>query len=432
MLATWLVLIWSRTFIGIANGCDTSVFNILGTSVLVLFCTFLCGCNLFLWDDELCFFYTEGESKTFVQASQGEDSEEEETDFQDDLVWMLRGKTVMYSSGLRNSLCIVLALAVFCLFSFVMADRGGWLDLFNDSTYMQIGWWCINKKYIYEVLILIVFPAWSTFILRRVKESAFATSAVCSGVIQILALTMIGFLLYMRKPNMWLVEMAVVNVITLILAVRGYVWKDIKRKGNAVALLILYALLWIAFISLFYHGEQSVAEFMGFSDTTLMNSYFSNVNKILENAPFVGQSTVLLNDPYVLAFVKGSHYLLLSILFYGGWIPAILLIFVETIFIVATAGVVVQNKRHNGRDVLLDIIWLGLFIRVAAGIPYSFGVPIPILLPFTGSVGIIADSICMGMLIMGFIDSKSSEWLGLFEEDFLDDWEEEEYEEGDD
>ena len=46
----------------------------------------------------------------------------------------------------------------------------------------------------------------------------------------------------------------------------------------------------------------------------------------------------------------------------------------------------------DGRDIMLCMAWVSLAIRVVAGTLYSFGVPIPILLPFTGKVGIIADT----------------------------------------
>ena len=181
--------------------------------------------------------------------------------------------------------------------------------------------------------MLIIFPAWSTFILRKVKESSFSIRVVVSGSVQILTLTLIGFLLYMRRPNIWIVELAVVNVLTLILAVRSYIWKAVKKKGNIVALLVLYVFVWIALLFTFYHNGQSVYDYMGFSDINSLNGYFVNVRKIFENASFIGQSAVLIKDPYVLEFLEGSHYLLPSILFYLGWLPAILLMVVEVVFI---------------------------------------------------------------------------------------------------
>ncbi|MCI5509633.1 MAG: hypothetical protein MR436_04150 [Eubacterium sp.] len=132
--------------------------------------------------------------------------------------------------------------------------------------------------------------------------------------------------------------------------------------------------------------------------------------------------------------MKDSHYLIPCVLFYGGWLPVIVLIFVEVIFIVALAGVLIQAREHDGRDIMLDIIWVGFLIRVISGLLYSFGIPTPILLPFSGTTGIITDSICMGMLLIGYLNRKLKLWCDLYEfcdlyEDDFEDWEDDEYEE---
>ena len=75
---------------------------------------------------------------------------------------------------------------------------------------------------------------------------------------------------------------------------------------------------------------------------------------------------------------------------------------------------------------MLDMVWVGFLIRVTAGILYSFGVPIPIALPFSGNAGIVTDSICMGFLLMGYINKKFNQWCVLEDDDFPEDWEEEE------
>lgn len=462
MLVTWLVLIWSRTFVGMANGCGITTFEILGKCVLTVALTFVWGCGLYAWDDKTGFFYKEDGTDRFTHISEKVDSddtdagetnsaetedgeevgvseeqagcEDEESDTVESLFMQLLEMEnghhkLVHSSGLRNSLCVVLTLTVISLLSFALSGWMDWLDLFSDNTYMQIGWFCVNKRYVYDVLVVIIFPLWTTFIIRKMKESEFTASTVFSGSMQILALTLIGFLLYMGRPKIWLIEMAVLNEITLILAIRGYAWKNIRKKGNTVAFLIMYGLFWIALISIFYHSGQSVACFMGFTDTTQETSYFTNVHKIAENASFFGgQSSTLLNDPYVVSFMKDSHYLIPSVLFYGGWLPTILLMLMEFIFIVVLAGVLVQAREHDGRDVMLDMIWIGFLIRVGVGFLYSFGVPIPILLPFTGTTGIFTDSICMGVLLMGYVNTKWNIWCESWEEDFLENWEHDEYE----
>lgn len=108
---------------------------------------------------------------------------------------------------------------------------------------------------------------------------------------------------------------------------------------------------------------------------------------------------------------------MLAALFYGGWCSAIALIIVEIIFVMAAAAVLTRSKRKDGRDIMLCMAWVSLAIRVVAGTLYSFGVPIPILLPFTGKVGIIADTMSMGLLIVSCMVNKSNAWFALDEED---------------
>lgn len=410
MLVTWLFLIWMRTFTGIVNGdSEISVFGVLRTSALTLFVTFICGWNMYVWDDEIKFFYKERNGS--------------------------QGRTVIQSPGLRKSMLVVLALAVVCLFSFASIGWGGCIDLFSDSNDIAFGWWTINKKYIYDVLILVVFPVWSTFIIRKISESRCSVGAVASGLIQILALTMMEFLLYMGFSNIWLAEMAFMNTLTLILAVRGYLWKNIPKKGNAIALIIGYALFWFMLLLRSTYNGQILAGFLGGQnvfDPLIPGSYISNVNKILKNASFAGPSLFLIKDPYVLDFMRGRNNPLLAALFYGGWCSAITLIIVEIIFVMAAAAVLTHNKRKDGRDIMFCMAWVSLMIRVAAGTLYSFGVPIPILLPFTGKVGIIADSMSMGLLIVSYMANKFNTWFEITGEEISEDWDEEdEYEEDD-
>lgn len=418
MLAAWLLLLWARTFTGIANGdCEVAVFGVLAVSVMALLGTCIGGYCLFALGDAYKLFYEEDKSRE--EISEWEDEEE----------------AVMQSPGLRKSLLVVLVLAVFCLFSFASAEWNGNWDLFRDSTYMELGWWAfdVNKKYFFDVLVLAVFPVWSTFIIRKISESRCTAGAAASGIVQILALTIMGFLLYMRLSNIWLAEMALLNTLTLILAVRGYLWKNIQKKGNVVALLIGYVLFWVLLFSLFPCQEQTLAGFMGAQDAfdpSISGSYISNVNKILENASFVGQSPVLLRDPYVLEFMRGRNNPLLSALFYGGWCSVIVLLMIEILFVLAAAAVLIRNKRKDGRDVMLCMAWASLAIRVVAGTLYSFGVPVPILLPFTGSVGMIADSMSMGLLLVSCMVNKYREWFEISDAGMWEDWDEEDaYEE---
>ena len=320
MLGTWLPVIGTRIFIGIKNGCETSVYSVLGTCALTLFLTFLYGCHLFIWDDKWKIFYKD----TGATADGGEliSASEEPSD----------------NLGLHKSLCAVLTITVICLLSFVEPKWRDVLDLFGDDAYIKIGCWALNKMHIYNVLTLIVFPLWTTFIVRKVKERGFTAGSVLSGTVQVVALTIVGFFPFMYEPGIWIIKMAVLNTITLILAVGGYAWNvlDFDKKRNMAILIILYGLLWVALIFMFGHRGQYVGEFMGFTDRASVSNYHAIITRLWKNAPFVGQNIFMMNDSFILSFMEDNSALLVPcVLFYGGWLPAVLFIFAEILFAAA-------------------------------------------------------------------------------------------------
>lgn len=428
MIGAWLLLLWCRTFTGLINGCsDTSIFSVIGTSVGIVVLMLIFELLILYWKiDKDTFFTDEIISET---ECINENIEDEESYDLDDVF-----RVINASNWLSNSLCIVLAIAGFCLFSMSTAEYSDWIDLFGDRTYMTIGSWDINKKYLFDVFVILVFPIWTTSIIRKLRDTGFSIGSVASAVTQTMVLSLIGFALYMKLPNIWLIEMAFLNTIALIIAVKVYAWNFIRKKRNVLAFLIGYVVFWGLLLSMFHYGGQTLTEFLTgntYFNESLAYSYISNVKVILQNASIIGQSSVLIHNPYVLQFMMGRTNPLLTALFYGGWVPAIAVILLEIVFIVAAAAVLFRNKRKDGLDVAFMIAWLSLAIRVVAGILYSFGVPLPILLPFTGTVGIAADSMSIALILFCCLIRKIDAWLETIEgEDWDDDdWEDDEDEE---
>lgn len=442
MIVAWLLLIWARTFTGMASGTDdTSVWSILWSSVVAIACTFIYGANIFAWDDEIGFFYEDDEETSLEEYNDKEDDgeimeeeAEEEEEFLRELADRIHEESNAQNPALKRSLLVVMILAAFCLFSFASAEWNGWIDLFSDRTYMEIGFCTFNKKYIFDVLMIVLFPLWTTFIIRKIAESRCAAGAVMSGAVQILTLTLLGFLLYMRLPNIWLLETAFINSLTLVRAVKAYLWRNASRKGNVVALLICYILFWVLLMSMFTYSGQTIAEFMGIqnlSDASIPSSYVSNVRTIMREVAFVGQSSSLLENPYVAEFMMERTNPIIGALFYGGWSAAILLVLVSIVFVLTAGAILIRNKRRDGRDVMLCIAWAALVVRLVAGTLYSFGIPITIVPLFTGNVGIRMDSMCMSLLLLSCLHNKWDAWLEEMVDEICDDLEEEEYDEED-
>lgn len=416
MIVTWLLLIWVRTFTGMTGLIpEIPVWGILGLSIVTIVCTFLLGLALIFSDDENDFFY-ENNEVSVEELYDPEDKEitEEDLEFMRRLVDIFYDKPNAQIQALRKSLLAVAILVVFFLFSFISAKWNGWIDLFNDSTYMEIGPFCFNKAHIFDVLMIVLFPLWTTFLIRKIAESRCAARVVILGTFQILMLTLLGFLLYMRLASIWLVKLAFINCLTLILAVKEYLWNQIDKKKNAIVMLIGYVLFWILLLSMLTHSGQTVAEFLGVenpSDLYSPGGYVSIVWTIMKEAAFVGQNFALLRIPYVTDFMMTNTNPIIGALFYGGWLAAILLVFVSIIFVITAWVTLIRSKRRDGRDVMLCMAWAVLVIRLVAGTLYSFGIPIYILPLFTGNFGIKMDSMCMTLLILGCTHDKVNRWV---------------------
>lgn len=161
MIAAWLVLIWIRAFIGTAVGETRE--GVLSISLMSVAITLGYGFILYLGGQEVRLFYEEDSPAKLT----GKNDEENEENLQENSIEEMDRLT----PGLRVSQRIVLALTMFFLLSFVSLSCSGCIDLFTDNEKMRIGLWYIEKKAVYSILTLIVYPVWTTFIIRRIWKS---------------------------------------------------------------------------------------------------------------------------------------------------------------------------------------------------------------------------------------------------------------------
>ena len=405
MIATWLLWIWVRTFTEMTGTSAVMPdLSILGLSIVTVVCTFLLGLALIFSDDENDFFYENNEvSVEDLYDQENKEITEEDLEYMRGLVDIYYDKPNAQFQALRRSLLAVVILAALFLFSFISAKWSGCIDLFRNSTYMVI-----------DVLMIVLFPLWTTFIIRKIAESRCAAGVVILGTFQILMLTLLGFFLYMQLGNIWLIKLAFINCLTLFLAVKEYLWNQIDKKKNAIVMLIGYVLFWILLLSMLTHSGQTVAEFLGIenpSDLYSPGSYVSIVWTIMKEAAFVGQNFALWRIPYVKDFMATNTNPIISALFYSGWLAAILFVLVSIIFVFTAWVTLIRSKRRDGRDVMLCMAWAVLVIRLVAGTLYSFGIPIYIFPLFTGNFGIKMDSMCMTLLILGCTHDKVNRWV---------------------
>ena len=364
MIATWLLWIWVRTFTEM-TGFSAVIpdWDILGLSIVTVVCTFFLGLTIIFSDDENDFFYENNEvSVEDLYDPEDKEITEEDLEFMRGLVDIFYDKPNAQFQALRRSLLAVVILAAFFLFSFISAKWNGWIDLFRDSTYMVI-----------DVLMIVLFPLWTTFLIRKIAESRCVAGVVILGTFQILMLTLLGFFLCMQLGNIWLIKLAFINCLTLILAVKGYLWNQIDKKKNAIVMLIGYVLFWVLLLSMLPHSGQTVAEFLGVenpSDLYSPGGYVSIVWTIMKEAAFVGQNFALLRNPYVKDFIITNTNPIIGALLHSGWLAAILFVLVSIIFVFTAWVTLIRSKCRDGRDVMLCMAWAVLVIRLVAGMLY--------------------------------------------------------------
>lgn len=162
---------------------------------------------------------------------------------------------------LRKSMLAVCVLSLLCLLGFAFEM---WTDItvFTDATYINIGIFTINKKYMFDPLLFLVFPIWTQCIFRGIREEGYKVKSVFSAAIQLLVLSLISFLLFMKLPNIWLIELAMIESIVIISAIKKYIWKHCSEKiGNILALFGAYELFWCSLLSFFYKSGMAVSQY---------------------------------------------------------------------------------------------------------------------------------------------------------------------------
>ena len=206
-----------------------------------------------------------------------------------------------FDEPIRNStkLCVV-STATFGVLLFVALL----LELGTDSFSLYgkkeiiLWWFSIPKKYVYDVWIIIWFPLNINVIFKSMRKERFKTESVIYGCISVLGLTLEGILIFRPMANIWLVDLMVMNTATLILAIWKYVFSEEHvRKGNAIAAVILYAVMRLVLLPLQCNNwSEKFSTFIYGGDWSKLTS---GINEIVANASFFGTSNYLQNSNYV-------------------------------------------------------------------------------------------------------------------------------------
>ena len=346
-IVCWLTFIWLRTFTYMASYDEgTGAYSFLIFAVIILLGTF------FYWS-----LLKPAENGSWFSILFDDEPEEyiEEMPSGDGKRWCI----------LRKSMLAMGSLAFLCLLSFVFEM---WTDItvFTDSTHITIGFLNINKKYMFDPILFIVFPLWTQMIFRGIREEYYSMKAVISGVMQLLMLSLISYLLFMKLPNIWLIELAAIEIITVIVAVRKYAWSCCNKKGNVLALIGLYIFFWGALLVVFYRTGMSFDQYSYGKDWRV---YQNNIKQIITGASAFGCSSELISNSTVTAFLADRNNYFLAGLYYGGWVVGVAIVIVLLLFLIASYRLLGKNIVFNRNYLVYKAAWWTLAMRVICGIP---------------------------------------------------------------
>lgn len=310
---------------------------------------------------------------------------------------------------IRNStkLCAVGAAVsgVLMLAAMLLELGGDSFSLYGEKEIIL--WWIsIPKKYAYDVWAIIWFPFNINVIFKAMRKERFKAESVFYACIAVLGLTLEGILIFRPMANIWLVDLMILNITTLALAMWKYaLTEEHVKKGNAVAVVMLYAVMRIALLPLQCNswGEKFTTFIYGEEWSELI----SGINEIVENASFFGTSNYLLNSEFAHNWLSNCNKPLLQLLFFGGWSSVIILILLFVCFIIILMKLLgVKNGRKHRNWLIFATAAVMLSLRTVFGVLYSFGVPYPIGLPFLGSNGSIMDVMAFTLILFGAWENR--------------------------
>ena len=303
------------------------------------------------------------------------------------------------SRHLLNFSLISIALLAILLLLSVSAETWSYNFSFLGDTKIVFLNWSIEKIDLYYIVVFIVFPLMTAFIFHGMSLEHFDSVSIISGSVQIVLLTIMNFLIFMRLPNIWLVEMAVINILTLSGAVYKYAWKAVKKKGNAATFIGLYAVVWGFLLSRFYYSGESAVQYLY---QGAYNERLADVRTLTRMAEFAGRSEAFENSSSVQVYMRFNADFIHNILYYGGRLPAFLFVGYLIVFLILLWKMLGRrNQAVHRHQLVFDASFLIIALAIVVGIPYSLGLlPIPIDLPFEGRQEIIYDTVAFGLLLI--------------------------------
>ncbi|OUO76758.1 hypothetical protein B5F53_16035 [Blautia sp. An249] len=269
----------------------------------------------------------------------------------------------------------------------------------------------LSKRYIFDIFAALFFPVVVEMALKSIVNEKMSLRTTIWGIIPILLLSLLGFLFFLAMRNIWLIDLVVINISTVVVGTMKYIFPLQKiKKGNVVGCLILYALLNVLFLSFLAYDGTSFTEFMY---GTEWPEYCEGARYIINHASLSGTSSTLLSSAYIHDWLINRNNYILQLLFYGGWIAVAGFILFMAVFLILLFRLLgLKNFRIHRYQLVYTASFTILSVRVIMGTLYSLTLlPCPISLPFGGTYSIITDSIVFGLILYGAWENYKYERL---------------------
>lgn len=284
-------------------------------------------------------------------------------------------------------ICLVMLAAL-------ILELGPRISGFSVYSDMDLIIWKIDipKKYLFDIYAVILFPLWTEGVFRAAIDEKRKPEAVGAGFLQIVSLTFAGYLFFFQLSNVWVMDLAMVSIVTVSFGIYKYLWKKkYFGKKRSIAAISGYSVLWLGILASRYEGEKNLMEY--FRGTT-WKEYVNHVRELQKGA-LSGQFSEEVTN-----WIRYQQDYLQQLLFRREGVSLLIIVLLLLAFLIMILIFLgfESFRRHKGFLAYLAGAWT-LCVRVVMGTLHFLGVPYPEMLPFAGELNVVMDSMILGLLM---------------------------------
>lgn len=382
----WLAFIWLRTFTSMTGaGSEFGVYGFLAAAMAAM------TAGILGWG-----YFKDRGSGIFSSILSDFPDEEYYLDGEEDL-----DEDVKRFSGRAWNMWILTWCFVILYIAALLIEM--WTDVFGiTGDYIKIAFSSIDKKYIFFPLIFVGFPLWTQSLFEGIQEENCSLKSMKSGMGQLFLISALSFIFFRTLPCIWLLELAIVEIVVVVNAIRKYIWRSSPRKIVFV-MLWLHIQNWCFFLAVIYRFRMQVREY---TDSPAWGSYLEKLMCLMKGAAVFGTSPDLAGSREMLDFLDEQKNYLLTAFYYGGWGAAAAILVLLVLFLAASHHLLGLHAEQNKNYLIYHAVWCGMVLQAVLGVLSSFGFPIPTHLLFAGKKAFFMDTVALGLLIWSAIEAQ--------------------------